>query len=124
MNDTVCDAEIQSRIVEPRRQEDAIEWLQSDAFRTLVDELFTQLTEERLLLGRKGRTQKSGRVFHNSPSCNAWRTQPQAADNFFNRQAGNFFGVSYGLFLAESRLAVPSPSVMGVHLGLDPKQFQ
>ena len=41
MNDAVCDAEIQSRIVEPRRQEDEIEWLQSDAFRTLVDELFS-----------------------------------------------------------------------------------
>ena len=82
VNDAVRDVEIQSRIVEPRRQEDAIEWLQGDAFRTLIDKLLTQLPEERLLLGRKGRTEKSGRVFHNAPSCNAWRTQLQTADNF------------------------------------------
>ena len=80
MNDAVRDMQIQSRIVEPRRQEDAIEWFQGDAFRTLIDKLLTQLTQERLLLGRERRTQKSGRVFHNSPSGKAWRTQPQPAD--------------------------------------------
>jgi hypothetical protein len=53
MNDAVRDMQIQSRIVEPRRQEDAIEWLQGDAFRTLIDKLLTQLTQERLLLGRE-----------------------------------------------------------------------
>jgi hypothetical protein len=58
--------------------------------------LFTQLTEERLLLGRKGRTQKSGRVFHNSPSCNAWRTQPQPADISGSRSRDDR-GITYGV---------------------------
>jgi hypothetical protein len=75
MNDALGLAEIQFGIIEPRRQKNAIERLEGDAFGALIDKLLAQLTKEGLLLGRKRRAKKGGRIFHTSPSFNVARTQ-------------------------------------------------